>query len=163
VIGATASRAGTRARERDHASSQTVSVVCCVEGKGVYLEQQLRQCEACGRTFAVQYERPHDRPPDWGRDVVAVRHVRCPARRCGHRNLVVQPFCATNVVVKRVPTPTPHPWQVRGSRTRRALGVVQRDDRRSGAGVKRQRSLAQRLLDWARRLWWGRPLAAARV
>jgi DNA-directed RNA polymerase subunit RPC12/RpoP len=129
----------------------------------LYLEQQLRQCEACGRGFAVQYERPHDRPPDWGRDVVAARHVRCPARRCGHRNLVMQPLCATRVVVKAVPTPTPRPWQIRASRTRRALRPAQEGDRPREASAAVQRGLARRLLRWARRFWLGQPLTPARI
>jgi len=86
----------------------------------MYIEQMLRDCEACNRRFAVQYEFSAPRVPSWSSDRVSVRVVRCPS--CRHLNALVMLMYAHHVAVKAIPGPDPldvrvHPHTMRGLRT----------------------------------------------
>jgi hypothetical protein len=85
----------------------------------MYVEQLLRDCEACNRPFAVQYEFGAPRLPSTSSDRVHVRVVRCPS--CRHLNPLIMLMYVHHVVVK--PAPGLEPTDVR-PRPRRNLIVA---------------------------------------
>ena len=88
---------------------------------GMYVEQKLRDCEACNRRFAVQYEFAGSKVPSCGSDRVTVSVISCPS--CRHTNPLFMLMYAHNVVVKAVPGPDPVDVHFRPGTVRRILSA----------------------------------------
>jgi len=91
----------------------------------LYVEQQIRVCEVCGRPFAIRYGFPAGAGV-LSTTVLVVRGILCPYDRCAHTNPALVPFYGLNPQGRPIPAATREKDRVTANRVRELLLTTRR-------------------------------------